>query len=202
MVATPQVTGLERLAQRRRRQHRSADALQVVHVREPVQRRERHLPEALEAAGDTRQDRGQGEAVGIRQEGVDLVGPHVLALHELETGVVGQVAARPAELLGRQRLVAIVTGHAVGRRKVPAELEGRVAERVHAQRVVVAGVAVGDSLDPRREVVLHERHQRHAVRLLERDNVVEALLALRVEFGVRPQARWSVRGRRTHRPPP
>ena len=172
--------GLQRGAYRRRGEQAAAHALQVVHVRQPEERRDHG--EAFELAGDAREDGAERRAAGVGEELRVLLGLQVLALNELERRVVGQVAAGPAQLQAVHGLVAVRGEQAGGRQHVPAELGRRLAQAAQAQLVVVAGVAVGDALDLCREVVRHERDHRHAVGLLQGDDVVEALLALLVEL--------------------
>ena len=99
---------LEGLAQRRRPEERTADVQQVVgvgHDSRAAGSAPARSPARLSAM------RGkilrEGEAVGVAQELVVLLGLHVLALDELERRVVGQVAARPAQLLDAQGFVAV-----------------------------------------------------------------------------------------------
>ncbi len=161
-----------------------AEHLQVVAVGEPVERRQRDLPEALQLGAHAREDLVEGEPVGVGDELGQLVGLDVLVLDPLERRVVAEAALlpRPHDLLVAVGGEEVRGEHVVGGREVPAEAERGLLGGLPAGLVVVPGVLVGDPLDQRREVVHVERHDGHAVGLLERDRVVEALLALRVEL--------------------
>ena len=194
---------LERLTQRRRGQQRPAEALQEVHVGEPPHGRQRHLPEARRSRRRFVATWWQREAVGVGQEGVDLVGLDVLAPPPTGTGR-RRAGRRPASGPAWSPAPrAVGAGHAVQRREVPAELERRFPQRIHAHAVVVAGVTVGDALDPRREVLRARAAPAGRGPASQGDDVVEALLALCVELGVRPGvAEPALRGRHTRRPLP
>ena len=173
---------LEGLAQGRRPKQRPAHVQQVVSVRHEVERRHGHLLEAGQVARDAREDLAQREAVGVGQELVVFVGGHVLALDELKADVVGQVAARPAQLLDAEGFVAVGGEQGVGRHELPAELDGRVSDGGVVLRVVEARLFVRVALPEVGEVVDGVADHRHVVGLLEGDDVVEALLALLIEL--------------------
>ena len=147
-----------------------------------VERRHGHLLEAGQVARDAREDLAQREAVGVGQELVVFVGGHVLALDELKADVVGQVAARPAQLLDAEGFVAVGGEQGVGRHELPAELDGRVSDGGVVLRVVEARLFVRVALPEVGEVVDGVADHRHVVGLLEGDDVVEALLALLIEL--------------------
>jgi hypothetical protein len=172
--------GLQSGSDRRRGEQPPAHGLQVVHVRQEVQRR--HHAQTFEPGGDAREDRAEGGTARICQELPVLLGLEVLALDELERGVVGQVAAGPAQLEAAHGLIAVRAEQAGRRHEVPPELDGGLAQAAQAQLVIETGIAVGNAFDLCREVVRNERDHRHAIGALERDDVVEALFALLVEL--------------------